>query len=589
MNTDPCPDFRSLGLPEPILQALADAGYRTPTAIQVQSIPPLLAGMDLIGQAQTGTGKTAAFALPLLCRLAPDGPGPGVLVLTPTRELAIQVAEAFQSYARHLPAVRVLTLYGGQAYGPQLRELRRGAHIVVGTPGRVIDHMRRGTLRLDGLSSLVLDEADDMLRMGFIDDVEWILKHTPAARQVALFSATMPDPIRRVARQHLRDPQEVRIATTTATVRTIRQRYWRTTGLHKLDALCRVLEAEPIDAALVFTGTKTGTVELAEKLTARGHACEPLNGDMPQKLRERTVERLKAGELDVVVATDVAARGLDVKRISHVINYDIPRDAETYVHRIGRTGRAGRSGEAILFVAPREQRMLQAIERSTRQAIEPMDMPSAGDVNAQRIARFGRRIGEVLATTDLTDYRALVEAYARQHAAEPLALAAALANMLHGDAPFLLEEKPQLPETARAATPAAGPRRQSPIGSGVPPSPKRRPEIPMTRFLVDVGHEHGVKPGNLVGAIANETGMDSRAIGAIRIQDRHSTVELPADIPPELVVQLRGVWVCGRRLGLRGMGEDRPLQRRPERPAGAVRRRVAGKTAAVRRGRHAAT
>jgi len=352
------PTFAAMNLAPPLLKAVEDVGYEQPSPIQAEAIPALLEGHDLLGQAQTGTGKTAAFALPLLSRLDLGRREPQILVLAPTRELAIQVAEAFQTYARHLKDFHVMPIYGGQSYEVQLRQLRRGVHVVVGTPGRVMDHMRSGKLKLAGLQALVLDEADEMLRMGFIDDVEWVLEQIPATRQIALFSATMPKEIRKVADRHLRDPRVIKVAQKTATAETIRQRYWQVSGLHKLDALTRILEAEPYDAMLVFVRTKTSTVELAEKLEARGHACEALNGDIAQAQRERIVERLKQGKIDILVATDVVARGLDVQRISHVINYDIPTDVEAYIHRIGRTGRAGKTGDAILFVSPREKRLL---------------------------------------------------------------------------------------------------------------------------------------------------------------------------------------------------------------------------------------
>lgn len=551
-------DFRALGLIEPVLTALNEAGYEVPTPIQAQSIPPLLAGQDLLGQAQTGTGKTAAFALPLLSRLDLSRKDTQILVLAPTRELAIQVAEAFQTYARHLPDFHVMPIYGGQSYTVQLRQLRRGAQVVVGTPGRVMDHMRRGTLNLEGLTALVLDEADEMLRMGFIDDVEWVLEQTPQSCQLALFSATMPDVIRRVARKHLKSPHEVRIAATTTTANTIRQRYWRVSGLHKLDALTRLLEHEDFEAMMVFVRTKTETVEIAEKLTARGYAAEALNGDIPQKLRERTVDRLKRAQLDIVVATDVAARGLDVERISHVVNYDIPHDTESYVHRIGRTGRAGRKGEAILFVAPREQRMLQAIERATRQPIEPMHMPSARDVNERRIERFKQTITDTLVGEDLSFFQNLVAEYVQEHDADPQEVASALAHMAQGDSPLLLDERsnpaPRAMEQERERGPMtreraprerdAGPRR-APRGAG-----RGGEDTGMQSYRVNVGHVHGLKPGNLVGAIANEAGLDNQHIGRINIGPESSTVDLPADLPREVLQHLKQVWVCGQRLNL---------------------------------------
>ena len=394
--------FADLGLPAPLLKALNDVGYETPSPIQAQTIPPLLQGKDVLGQAQTGTGKTAAFALPVLARIDLQNRVPQVLVLAPTRELAIQVAEAFQKYAAHLRDFHVLPIYGGQDYGPQLHALRRGVHVVVGTPGRVIDHMDRGTLKLDALRCLVLDEADEMLRMGFIEDVEKVLKNTPPTRQVALFSATMPAPIRRIAQTYLKSPVEVTIRSKTSTVANTRQRFWMAGGgVSKLDALTRILEAEPFDGMLVFVRTKQETAELAGRLEARGFGAAPLSGDIEQKMRERTVNRLKSGELDIIVATDVAARGLDVERISHVINYDVPTDTESYVHRIGRTGRAGRSGEAILFVTPRERHMLRIIERATRQSIAAMELPSAAAVNEQRMTRLQDRIGEILGNAEI--------------------------------------------------------------------------------------------------------------------------------------------------------------------------------------------
>ncbi len=430
--------FSDLGLPEPLLAALRDVGYETPSPIQAATIPPLLEGRDLLGQAQTGTGKTAAFALPALARLEAAPGKLQVLVLAPTRELAIQVAEAFQKYAHHVPGFQILPIYGGQGYGPQLHALRRGVHVVVGTPGRVIDHLERGTLDLSGLRMLVLDEADEMLRMGFIDDVEAVLKKTPDTRQVALFSATMPAPIKRIAQTYLRAPVEIAIKAQTTTAASIRQRYWMVSGTNKLDALTRIMEAEPFEAMIVFARTKLGTEELAEKLSARGFAAAAINGDVEQKTRERTIQRLKDGDIDVLVATDVAARGLDVERISHVLNYDIPYDTESYVHRIGRTGRAGRSGEAILFVAPRERGMLGAIERATRQKIEPMALPSVDAVNERRVAKFLDRIDGALAGDDLSVFRDLVERYEREKNVPAVEIAAALARLVQGKTPLLL-------------------------------------------------------------------------------------------------------------------------------------------------------
>ncbi|KGO99462.1 DEAD/DEAH box helicase, partial [Novilysobacter defluvii] len=439
----PTTRFTDLQLPEALLRALADLGYESPSPIQAATIPPLLEGRDVLGQAQTGTGKTAAFALPVLAQLDPDQKIPQALVLAPTRELAIQVAEAFQSYAAHLPGFQVLPIYGGQGYGPQLNALRRGVQVVVGTPGRVIDHLTRGSLDLSQLRCLVLDEADEMLRMGFIDDVEAVLKKTPENRQVALFSATMPPPIRRIAQTYLNEPVEVAIKAKTSTAANIRQRYWAVSGVNKLDALTRILEAEPFEAMIVFARTKLGTEELADKLAARGIAAAAINGDVQQAQREKTIQQLKDGRIDVLVATDVAARGLDVERISHVLNYDIPYDTESYVHRIGRTGRAGRKGEAILFVTPRERGMLRAIERATRQPIEPMALPTVETVNEQRVSKFLARIGEALGGDDLGLFRELVERYEREHNVPAVEIAAALAKIVQGDTPLLLTAPPR--------------------------------------------------------------------------------------------------------------------------------------------------
>jgi len=406
-------NFSDLGLPEPLLRSIQDIGYENPTPIQSQTIPPLVEGRDLLGHAPTGTGKTAAFALPILARMDLNARGVQALILAPTRELAIQVAEALSKYASHMKNLRVLPVYGGQDYTGQIRQLNRGVNVVVGTPGRIMDHMRRGTLKLDQLKTLVLDEADEMLRMGFIDDVEWILEQTPKERQMALFSATMPTVIRRIASKHLSDPVEITIEGRLTTASTIRQRFWMVSGLHKLDALTRILEAETFDAMLVFVRTRTATVEVAEKLSARGFAADAMNGDMPQKQREQMVEKLKRGRLDILVATDVVARGLDVERISHVINYDIPYDTEAYVHRIGRTGRAGRSGDAILFVTQRERRLLGSIEKATRQKIEPLQLPTIEMVNNKRVADFKQRINDTLATGELAYLQRLAEDFSR--------------------------------------------------------------------------------------------------------------------------------------------------------------------------------
>ncbi len=560
--------FSGLGLPEPLLQSVTDAGYETPSPIQQACIPLLLEGEDLVGQAQTGTGKTAAFALPLLARVRLQERAPQLLVLTPTRELAIQVAEAMQVYAHHLPDFHVLPIYGGQAYDVQLRHLKRGVHVIVGTPGRVMDHMRRGTLKTDRLHALVLDEADEMLRMGFIDDVNWVLEHIPEERQIALFSATMPKAIREVASRHLRDPKEISIKSSTATAATIHQRYWVVSGMHKLDALTRVLETETIDAALVFVRTRTATVELADKLAARGFSVEALNGDIAQAQREKTVDRLRNGRIDLLVATDVVARGLDVQRISHVINYDIPYDSEAYVHRIGRTGRAGRSGEAILFAAPRERRMLKVIERATGQPMEPMDMPSIEDVNESRLARFKQRIlDEMAAERDLGLFYRIVRELEDEQDADPLQIAAVLGAMLQGDTPLLLQagreprgkagKDPKAGREERGAPVRRAPSRESAADIGTQARPlKDDPEVEMERYRVAVGAKHGVKPGNIVGAIANEADLESRYIGYIGIFEDFSIVDLPSGMPKETFRDLKKARVCGERLEIARFGAD---------------------------------
>jgi len=571
--TPPPATFGDLGLPASVLTALERLGYETPTGIQLQTIPPLLEGHDVLGHAPTGTGKTAAFALPLVARIDPSQRAVQALVLVPTRELALQVAEAFARYAAGVDGFHVLPVYGGQAYDAQIRALKRSAHVVVGTPGRVIDHMRRGTLNLSKLATLVLDEADEMLRMGFIDDVEWILGETPPGRQIALFSATMPDAIQRIARSHLDAPHEITVHARTAAESTIRQRYWLVSGVHKLDALTRILEVESFDAIIVFVRTKTATVELAERLAARGFAAAALSGDLPQKAREQVVDRLKRGAIDIVVATDVAARGLDVDRVSHVVNYDIPYDTEAYVHRIGRTGRAGRHGEAILFVAPRERRMLAAIEKATRRTIDRLELPSTEAVNSKRIADFEQTITDTIAAGDLDFLRGIVERYEASHDVPAIEIAAALAKMAIGERPLLVEEEAR---PARAAE-ARDERTRK-------PKTPRQPGVAMDRYRVEVGREHGVKPGNIMGAIANEAGLDARHIGRIEIRDDHSLVELPKGMPREVFEDLKRTRVCGALLAISREGGRapgaKPAGKSPAkrgsggpRPAGKPRRR----------------
>ena len=566
--------FGALALSPEVQRALTDVGYESPSPIQAATIPPLLEGRDVLGQAQTGTGKTAAFALPILSRIELKPGKPQALVLAPTRELAIQVAEAFQRYAAHLPGLQVLPIYGGQSYGPQLHALRRGVHVIVGTPGRVIDHLDKGTLDLSELKYLVLDEADEMLRMGFVDDVEKVLEATPPTRQVALFSATMPAPIRKIAQRHLKEPVEIAIKTATATAANIRQRYWFVSGVHKLDAMTRILEAEPFDAMIVFARTKSATEELAEKLQARGLAAAAINGDIAQPQRERVIQQLKDGKLDILVATDVAARGLDVERISHVLNYDIPYDTESYVHRIGRTGRAGRSGEAILFVTPREKGMLHAIERATRQKIDEMKLPTVEAVNDQRIAKFKQRISDTLATGELELFQQLIEQYEQEHDVPAIEIAAALARIAQGERPLLMtpppkrEFAPREPDT-RHGKPERAPRDRGDRGDrgereargdrgehaqsgreqphAFAPRPHHTEPGKIT-YRIEVGHEHGVKPGNIIGAIANEAGLDSQYIGRLNIRGDHSLIDLPEGMPKEIFEHLKKVWVARQQL-----------------------------------------
>jgi ATP-dependent RNA helicase DeaD len=535
--------FDDLGLPEVIMRAIKKVGYESPSPIQSAIIPHVLNGHDVIGQAQTGTGKTAAFALPILSNIDTGDQLPQVLVLTPTRELAIQVAEAFQQYASTIKNIRVLPIYGGQDYRSQLRQLQRQPQVIIGTPGRVMDHMRRKSLDLSGLKHLVLDEADEMLRMGFIEDVEWILSHTPDERQIALFSATMPKPIHKIAKTYLNQPKEVKIQVNATTADTIEQKYWVVRGIHKLDALTRMLEVMEYDGIIIFARTKTGTTELADKLLARGYSAAAINGDMAQGSREATVNKLKKGLIDILVATDVAARGLDVERISHVINYDIPYDTESYVHRIGRTGRAGREGHAILFVAPRERRLLHAIEKATNTKIEPMQLPTVEELNTQRVARFQQKLDETL-TEDLSAYENLIESYLHQNEANPLAVAAALAKIAQGDEPLFLKEQKVQEQVGFDNSP----RRERSKGK------RREPEIiddvPMDFYRIDVGRNNDVKPGNIVGAIANEAGLDSKYIGRIEIFDNHSTLSLPAEMPREVYMHLKNVYVAGKKMNL---------------------------------------
>ncbi len=571
--------FADLGLSDSLLKTLTEIGYESPSPIQAACIPVLLDGRDIIGMAQTGTGKTAAFALPLMEQIDVKVAKPQALILTPTRELAIQVAEALQSYAHGMPGFHVLPIYGGQSYTIQLKQLSRGAHVIVGTPGRVMDHLERKTLNLDSLKTLVLDEADEMLRMGFIDDVEWILERTPEQHQTALFSATMPEQIRRVAQKYLVEPREIKIKSATATVAAIRQVYWQVSGMHKLDALTRILEVEEdFDAAIIFVRTKTATVELADKLAARGYAAAALNGDLNQQMRERVIEQLKSGALDIVIATDVAARGIDVPRVSHVVNYDIPYDTEAYVHRIGRTGRAGRAGNAILFVAPREIRMLRTIERATRQPISPLTLPSRADVTNKRVADFKSKVAEVLNAEGLDFFANIVSQIAEEHDVGAEEVAAALAMMAQEGKPLQIAGEDPRPAPAAAfdsrrpasfgerdeRKPRFDDRGDKPRfeGRGDKPRFDDKPRRPapvgdMVRYRIDVGRDHGVQVKDIVGAIANEAGIESRFIGRIGLYDESSTIELPAGMPPEAANALKRTRVRGVPINLR-VDEGRP-------------------------------
>jgi ATP-dependent RNA helicase DeaD len=547
------PEFGEMGLSIPVLKALNDAGYEAPTSIQTLTIPLMLSGMDVIGQAQTGTGKTAAFACPLLSKINLRKKKVQVLVLTPTRELAIQVAEAFKQYASRMTGFRVLPIYGGQGYDGQLRQLKRGVHVIVGTPGRLMDHMRRGTVNFDELSCIVLDEADEMLRMGFIEDVEWILEKIPSERQIALFSATMPTAIKKIAQKYLRNPQEITVKQRTTTADTINQRYWIVTGAHKLDALTRILEAETFDGIIVFVRTKTATVELAEKLEARGFATEALNGDIAQKSRERTIDRLKKKKIDILVATDVAARGLDVERISHVINYDIPNNAESYIHRVGRTGRAGRQGEAILFVSPRERWMIRVIEKASRQKMELMKLPSNEMINNKRIANFKQSITDTLASENLSDFRDLMDQYRQEYDIPALDISAALARMVHGDKPLLLKKlKKSQSKQEFDANKSFNKEKDKKQNKRITKKRESKKSIhknnkkvsveeDMERFRIEVGYTHSVGPGDIVGAIANETGLEAIQIGNIDINDKFSTVDLPKGMPKSIFSILKKI------------------------------------------------
>jgi len=575
-EAEPAPSitFTDLGLSDAVLKALKDVGYETPSAIQAATIPSLLDGRDVLGVAQTGTGKTAAFALPILSRLDVSQKSPQALVLAPTRELALQVCEAFERYSAHLRGVHVLPVYGGQGYGTQLSALRRGVHIVVGTPGRIMDHLDKGTLDLSELKYLVLDEADEMLKMGFAEDVETILADTPADKQIALFSATMPAQIRRISQKYLNDPEEITVKSKTTTSANTTQRYLIVSYPQKIDALTRILEVENFEAMIVFVRTKNETETLAEKLRARGYSATAISGDVPQAQRERTVEQLKAGKLDILVATDVAARGLDVDRISHVVNYDIPIDTESYVHRIGRTGRAGRSGAAISFVTPRERRLLTAIEKATRQPLTEMRMPSVEDVNVTRLTRFDDAITAALAQPEeLESYRDIIAHYLEHHDAVESDVAAALAIVAQGDTPLLLSaDDPRFARHEREPRERTDGQSRDDRGSRGE-RPERRPRNPdqkLATYRIEVGKRHRVEPRQIVGALANEGGFSREHFGHIDIRPDFSLVELPADLPRETLERLANTRISGKLIEIRPdkggpRREDRGGPRRDDR------------------------
>ncbi|WP_075183010.1 DEAD/DEAH family ATP-dependent RNA helicase [Pantoea sp. 1.19] len=570
--TDIQTTFSDLGLKSTILEALNDMGYVKPSPIQAECIPHLLAGRDVLGMAQTGSGKTAAFSLPLLNNIDPELKAPQILVLAPTRELAVQVAEAATEFSKHMRGVNVLALYGGQRYDVQLRALRQGPQIVVGTPGRLLDHLKRGTLDLSNLRGLVLDEADEMLRMGFIEDVETIMAQIPDGHQTALFSATMPEAIRRITKRFMNDPQEVRIQSSLTTRPDISQSYWTAWG-RKTDALVRFLEAEDFDAAIIFVRTKNATLEVAEALERSGYSSAALNGDMNQALREQTLERLKDGRLDILIATDVAARGLDVERISLVVNYDIPMDAESYVHRIGRTGRAGRAGRALLFVENRERRLLRNIERTMKLTIPEVELPNAELLGERRLAKFAAKVQQQLESSDLDQYRALLAKMQPEEELEMETLAAALLKMAQGERPLILP--PDAPRPARREFRERDDRRGArderggrDSRDGDRPRRERRDVGDMEVYRIEVGRDDGVEVRHIVGAIANEGDISSRYIGNIKLFGTHSTIELPKGMPGEILQHFTRTRILNKPMNMQLIGDAQPRADRGERRPG---------------------
>ncbi|WP_321495517.1 DEAD/DEAH box helicase [uncultured Desulfobacter sp.] len=558
--------FDEMNLSPAVFAALQTVGYETPTPIQTMTIPRMMEYKDLLGQARTGTGKTAAFALPLLSRIDLENKRPQVLVITPTRELAIQVAQSFKDYGANMKGLNVLAVYGGQSYSVQLNQLKRGVHVVVGTPGRLMDHMRRKTLSLSDLTGLVLDEADEMLQMGFIDDVEWILSQIPQPTQIALFSATMPAPIQKIAGKYLKNPEKVIIHHDSDVTSTIHQKFLMIQHIKKNDALIRILEALTHDGVIVFTKTRNDTLEVTKVLEEKGFKAEALNGDIAQAARERTVNRLKNGNIDILVATDVAARGLDVERISHVINYDMPSKTEPYIHRIGRTGRAGRTGEAILFVQPKEKWMLKQIEKATRLQVEEMTLPTNREINRKRVDDFKNKIAQTISTQDVNDFTDLVETTAKEQDVSISQVAAALAKMIQGGTPFLLEEKADRPAAKKTATATKTTNKvttkttkktKDPVAPKQPQAPDRLnlnkiapAEKGMERYRIEVGLKHGLKPGDVVGAISNESGLESKFIGAISIDYDYSLVDLPFGMPKNIFNLLQKTWIRSQKMSI---------------------------------------
>lgn len=571
--------FADLGLKAPILEALTDLGYEKPSPIQAECIPHLLDGRDVLGMAQTGSGKTAAFSLPLLNNIDPELRAPQILVLAPTRELAVQVAEAMTEFSKHMRGVNVVALYGGQRYDVQLRALRQGPQIVVGTPGRLLDHLKRGTLDLSKLSGLVLDEADEMLRMGFIEDVETIMAQIPEGHQTALFSATMPEAIRRITRRFMKEPQEVRIQSSVTTRPDISQSYWTAYGMRKNEALVRFLEAEDFDAAIIFVRTKNATLEVAEALERNGYNSAALNGDMNQALREQTLERLKDGRLDILIATDVAARGLDVERISLVVNYDIPMDSESYVHRIGRTGRAGRAGRALLFVENRERRLLRNIERTMKLTIPEVELPNAELLSKRRLEKFAAKVQQQLESSDLDQYRALLAKIQPTAEGEELdveTLAAALLKMAQGERSLIVPpDAPMRPRREFRDRDDRFDRRgdrndRGPRGDREDrPKRERRDVGDMELYRIEVGRDDGVEVRHIVGAIANEGDISSRYIGNIKLFASHSTIELPKGMPGEVLQHFTRTRILNKPMNMQLLGDAQP---RTERRGGGERR-----------------